>query len=137
MNKIYVGCSLTHATQEFRDQIEVLKARLGEKYEVLKFLGLGVGTGREQYEWDTNCVRSANFFVAEVSYPSTGLGIELGVAAENDVPVMMLAHKDARVATMLQGIPNLVKDVVRYETILDLIPEIEQTIDTYARKTEV
>jgi hypothetical protein len=43
MKKIYVGCSLTHATQEYRDGIEEFKKRLGEKYEVLKFLGLGVG----------------------------------------------------------------------------------------------
>jgi nucleoside 2-deoxyribosyltransferase len=126
MKKIYVGCSLTHATQEYRDGIEEFKKKLGEKYEVLKFLGLGVGTGREQFDWDTNCVKSSDLVVADVSYPSTGLGIELGVAFENKIPVLLLASNNAKIASMLQGHPTAVREMVRYERIEDMVGLVDE-----------
>lgn len=38
--RIYVGCSLTHATPEFRQNIADFKDSLRKKYDVLDFLGV-------------------------------------------------------------------------------------------------
>lgn len=45
------------------------------------------------YLWDTKMVQDADVMVAECSFPSIGLGIELQVAAEKEIPVI-LAFKD-------------------------------------------
>jgi hypothetical protein len=36
--KIYIGCSLTHAPDSYKKEIEELKSILREKYEILDFL---------------------------------------------------------------------------------------------------
>jgi nucleoside 2-deoxyribosyltransferase len=128
MPKIYVGCSLTHATQEFRDSIEYLKTHIGEKYHLLSFLGFGAGTAKEIFDYDVDCVNKADFMVADCTYPSTGLGMELGIAYTRKIPVLLIARTDANVALMVQGLPNRYKDIVRYENILDIVGEIDEMI---------
>lgn len=128
MKKIYVGCSLTHATQEYRDSIEKFKETLRAKYEVMQFMGLVKGTGRERFDWDVQCVKSADFFIADVSLPSTGLGIELGVAYEMKKPVLLIANKDAKVALMVEGHPGAVREIVRYETLDDVLPVVYEVL---------
>lgn len=106
--KLYVGCSLLHASEEFRQDIEALKKDLEKDYKVLQFLGLGGGTAEEIYRHDIDCVKSADIFVAECTYPSTGLGIELGTAIADKKPIIALAKEGAKVSGMVLGIdlPN-------------------------------
>jgi nucleoside 2-deoxyribosyltransferase len=125
MKKIYVACSLTHATQEFRDSIEVLKEHIGKKYELLSFLGLAAGTAKEVFDYDITCVKNADFIVADCTYPSIGMGIELGYAYSLNIPVLLIAKIEAKVALMALGLPNKVTDLVRYEHILDVLPEVD------------
>jgi nucleoside 2-deoxyribosyltransferase len=54
-------------------------------------------------EWLTSC----DVVVAEVTTPSLGVGYEIGVAVEHDIPVLCLFHPDAggRLSAMLSGNP--------------------------------
>src|SRR5436305_766185 len=106
MKKIYVGCSLTHSPDEFRDAIDLLKKKLAEKYEVLEFLGLIKGTAQEVFDWDTKCVRGCDLFLADCTYPALGLGYEIGVALENNKPTIAIAGKEAKVTRLLLGVTN-------------------------------
>ncbi len=112
--KIYVGCALTHATDEYRKGIAVFKDKLREKnIMVLDFLWAKLKdprdvTPREVYEWDIQgCVKDCDLFVAFVDIPSTGLGYELGTAIEKyGKPVLILAHKDSVVTRLVEGITH-------------------------------
>lgn len=42
------------------------------------------------YDWDRRMVEEADLLVAEASFPSTGLGIELQIAETSKIPVVML-----------------------------------------------
>ena len=42
------------------------------------------------YAWDARMVQEADVVVAECSFPSIGLGIELQIAAENKTPIVIL-----------------------------------------------
>jgi hypothetical protein len=57
---------------------------------------------------DTAGVRSADAVVAEVSYPSTGSGIELGIACELNTPILLVARSGSRVSPFVRGMPNAI-----------------------------
>ncbi len=91
------------------------------------------------YLWDREMVEWADVVVAEASYPSTGLGIELQIAENNNTPIVMcfnesLKHQAAPVeyespdesrhslqigegyvSLMALGLPSVLK-VVRYSS---------------------
>ena len=104
--KIYIGCSLTHAPDDFKKAVEDLKNSLRPEYEVFDFLGLEKGSEQDVYNWDIkNCVAKCDLFVAICDHASLGLGYELGSAIEAfDKPVLALAHKDAYIARLVLGI---------------------------------
>src|SRR3989344_928411 len=102
--KIYVGCSLTHAPDEFKTAIELLKKHLSQKYEILEFVGLVKGTAKDVFEWDTKCVKECDMFLADCTHPGIGLGYELGVAVEKNKPILAVAHKDAKVSRVILGV---------------------------------
>jgi nucleoside 2-deoxyribosyltransferase len=126
--KIYVGCSLTQATEEFRNAIETMKNQLREKYEILDFIGLMNGTEKDVFEWDTKCVKTCDLFVADCTYPATGLGYELGVAIETNKPILSVAHKDAKISRILLGVTNPNYTFKRYDDVLDIVGFIEEKV---------
>ncbi len=102
--KVYVGCSLTHASAEFKQDIEILKKKLGEICEMLCFFGSGTGASSyEIYNWDIHgCVHGCDLMVAVCDLPSTGLGWEMGTQVEKlKKPLLAVAHKDALVSDMI------------------------------------
>jgi hypothetical protein len=64
--KLYVGCSLSHASTVFKESVEDFKQNLrDEGYEVLDFVGLVVGTPEDVYNWDIQyCVKQCDAFIA-------------------------------------------------------------------------
>lgn len=127
--KLYVGCALTDAPQDFKDGVEAAKEELGADWQVLKFLGLVGGTSADVYRQDIGNVDTCDAFLAITDYPSTGLGMEIGRAAETGTPTLLVAHADARVTRMVLGAAELVPafQFERYEDIGDLPGIVEET----------
>jgi len=65
----------------------------------------------------------ANLVIAEVSKPSTGLGIELGWADIYNVPVVCAYRKGSKIAGSLKIIS---KNFIEYSNSKELIYEIEK-----------
>ena len=120
--KIYIGCSLTHATPEFRQSVEDLKDSLRGDYEIFDFLGLTDGTVQDVYNRDIHeCVANCDLFVAICDHPSLGLGYELATAVEKlDKPVLAVAHTDAHITRLVLGITSPKYSFERYEDISDI-----------------
>ncbi|MFZ2886343.1 MAG: hypothetical protein WA021_00815 [Minisyncoccia bacterium] len=119
MQKLYVGCALTHAPEEFKNAVEALKKTLGAEFEVLDFLGLSKGTPQDVFEWDIDhCVASCDLFLAICDLPSLGLGYEVATALEkHNTPVLAVAHKDALVARVITGNTRPKFRFQRYESV--------------------
>jgi hypothetical protein len=107
--KIYVGCSLTQAPEEFKAFILEFKSRLREEgNEVMEFLGLVKGTPADVYEQDImKCVSACDILIAVADYPAIGLGYEMAVAIEKlKIPALALARRGASVTRLINGIPH-------------------------------
>lgn len=122
--KLYVGCALTDAPQAFKDDVEATKDGLGADWRVLKFLGLVSGTTADVYRRDLGNVDECDAFLAITDYPSTGLGMEIGRAAETGTPTLLVARASARVTRMVLGASALVPGFKfeRYENMRADLP---------------
>jgi hypothetical protein len=123
--KLYVGCALTDAPEEFKDQAEQFKQALRtEGYEVFDFVGLVNGTALDVYNWDIkHCVKNCNALIAICDFPSIGLGYEMNEAVNLKKPVLAVAHHDSKVTRLVHGAaevePNLRFE--NYQKLTDLV----------------
>jgi hypothetical protein len=120
-NKLYVGCSLTGASQEFRDRVEEFKLALrAEGYEIFDFVGLIAGTPKDVYDWDIgHCVKDCDALIGICDFPSIGLGYELNEAIRSKKPVLGIAQKDSLVTRLIIGAAEAEPNF-RFERYLDL-----------------
>lgn len=111
MIKLYVGCGLTHAPEDFQQQVQELKDKLKNlpKVLVLEFLGTVSGTARDVYVHDIiECVGECDLMIAICDFPSIGLGWEMATQVARGEPLMAFAHRDSKVTRLIldPGLPN-------------------------------
>jgi hypothetical protein len=133
--RLYVGCSLTHASEEFKQRIDNLKDALRKDFEVLNFLGLVEGTPQDVYQWDIhNCVASCDLFLAVCDFPSLGLGYEMGTAVEKlSKPTLAVAQEESKVGRFFLGIQQPHYSFMRYKNIEDIPALIKEFSKRYTK----
>jgi hypothetical protein len=107
--KIYIGCALTHVPRSvfagYASFIHELAAALREKRDHLvkyAFIDSDPQLAKKPfkeraslcYAWDREMVEEADLIIAEASYPSLGLGIELQIAEQRGKPIV-IAFQDS------------------------------------------
>jgi hypothetical protein len=68
-----------------------------------------------------NIIVNSDIFIADVSYPSTGLGIELGWANQAGVMIVCLAQMNAKLSSSLQIISS---EFIRYVDEIDMMQKL-------------
>lgn len=128
--KLYVGCSLTHAPEQFKQDVQTFKDTLRDQgHELFDFVGLVDGSPEDVYQWDIgHCVRDCDAFVAICDYPSTGLGWELCEATRLNKPVLALAHEQSQVTRLVLGAAAIEPNVTfeYYANLLDTVPQVNE-----------
>lgn len=79
------------------------------------------------YNRTVKTISNCDWFIAEVSSPSHGVGMELQLAAEKNIPVIALAKQGAKLSSMVLGLPNL-HSVIRYSNTADLLKKLEKKL---------
>lgn len=67
--------------------------------------------------------RKCDLVVAEVSYPSTGQGIELGWANAAEIPIVCIFKAGSKLSSSLKTVS---RDFIEYESASDLIQKLDQ-----------
>lgn len=133
--KVYVGCALTHATEEYRQSIGSFKEMLREKgFEVMDFLWAKLpdprapGIEKEVYRYDiVDCVGGCDFMVAVCDEPSIGLGYELGTAVEKHrKPVLALMQEGGELTRLVRGITHDKFSYKQYKNFVDAVSLVEE-----------
>lgn len=125
--KLYVGCGLTNAPEEFKESVETMKIQLKERYDVFDFVGLVAGTSEDVYKWDIeHCVADCDMFIGVCDYPSIGLGWELNEAVSLGKPTLGVAHQDSLVTRLLLGAAGLKPnfEFTRYHNLVEDVPKM-------------
>lgn len=76
--------------------------------------------------WTKEILKECNLMVAEVSYPATGLGIELGYADMYNVPILCIYKTGFKISKSLESITDRFG---QYENQKDIIKILEKNIN--------
>lgn len=82
---------------------------------------------------DRNFYNEIDLFIAEVSMPATGLGIELGWAYDNNVPIVCIFKKGKKISGSLNSVTN---NFYEYENTEELKNVIELIIENEKNKND-
>jgi hypothetical protein len=169
--RIYIACALTHVPRGalFEEHISFIHGLA----ENLKSAGHEVTyalvnsdpqlaskpfeeRARLCYLWDRSMVEQAEVIIGEASFPSTGLGIEMQLAENKGIPIILcfrdfgsnkvehvsyenpdhsrhtLQVGDGFVTLMALGVPSIFK-VVRYSDRRDGIAKVIGALDLFAQ----
>jgi len=87
-------------------------------------------TPREFWDRTYETIKSCDLFIAECSSPSHGVGMELQMGQENNIPVIVLVKEESekfKGSKMVLGLPNL-KTVIYYKDLPDLFLKLEKEL---------
>ncbi len=87
-------------------------------------------TPREFYDRSYEVVTKCDLFIAEVSSPSMGVGMEFQMAKEYNIPCIALCKKDVEPSIMITGI-SCTKKVIFYKDFEDLSKQLEEAIKEF------
>lgn len=76
--------------------------------------------GKNTYDIMSKC----NLLLAEVSYASTGLGIELGRAESFDLPIIAIHREDRKPSSSIKFVTNRIHSYQSPREMIDLIQKI-------------
>lgn len=129
MKKLYVGCSLAHASGIFKREVKDLKGKLRGSYEVLEFMDpKTVQTSIQVFENDTRQIIKCDVFLAICDLPSLGLGYEMAYANSINKPVIAVAHEDSNVSRMILGVTADKFKLVRYKRLDEVVSFMEKML---------
>lgn len=122
--KIYV----THSSNfDYQNELyqPLRKSKLNNMYEIT----LPHEHTTDQFS-SKDYMKNCNLILAEVSYPSTGQGIELGWANSHNVPILCLYRKGTTPSDSLKVIANT---FIEYESSEDMVQKLTEFLSTFFR----
>jgi hypothetical protein len=168
--KIYIACALTHVPRAIFDEhvafIHGLAGKLKSAGHAVMYALVNSDPqlaskpfeerARLCYLWDRNMVEQAELVIAEASFPSTGLGIEMQIAESKGTPIIVcfrdfgtnkvdsVAYEnpdhsrhnlnvgDGFITLMALGVPTVFK-VIRYSDKQDGLAKVTSALDLLAQ----
>lgn len=116
----YVSGALTggdeiETLKKFYEQVAEVCVREGIEAYVPHLISDPIGnpnmTPEEVYDLDRKQVTDSNLLIAYVGYPSLGVGLEIEIAREKNIPVVLLMEKERRISRMARGNPAVVAEI--------------------------
>ena len=162
--KVYIACSLTHVPRKSFEEYAASIHRIANLVKGCSFKYALTNSDPQLesipenekakycYLWDRKMVEEADLIIAEASFASIGLGIELQIAEMKNIPIILI-HRQIEslkvepikyenpdhnmhslqigkgyVSLMALGLPNILK-LIPYQNIEECIKEIQIEID--------
>ena len=123
--KIYIGHART-ANSSFKQELyePIKKSAVNGLHEV-------VLPGDRDLNFDSKeFLKSCDLMFADVSVPSTGLGMEIGWAVLYGIPIYCIYRKGSKISNSLKFVTS---NFFEYSTKEDLVNYIEQIINSFKK----
>lgn len=114
--KAYITCPVCITRQRLL-LLPELKDLL-KKYDIETYIYDISGKPEDVYNHDFNALEKCDLLVAEVSEPSHGVGILIGLSLQFDMKRILLIKEGRSLSKILYGMPGT--DIIEYEMVDDL-----------------
>lgn len=130
--KAYITCPCSHS-QKRLDLLPVIESIVKEK-GIDSFVFKIGGEPSEIFERDYSEIASRDIIIAEVSEPSFGVGIEIGMSYCLHLERILLHEKGTKLTKLAQGMPKT--NIIEYENVDDLKNKLSSALDMYKAKKQ-
>ena len=83
---------------------------------------------KKLFRRDTDCLSKSSLIVGEFTFPSHGVGFETGFAFMNDIPVIALVEKKAKLSRMVRGNPKI--KIIKYSSENQALKKLRNLLRT-------
>lgn len=128
MKKAYLAISYSKRKQFNEEVNELQKLFTKNKIELLVFVDQYNFKPNQEKEMMTTAfeeIEASDFLIAELTYKSIGVGIEIGYARAKGIPVVYLYRIHSEYSTTASGSADF---VVEYDNKFDLIKLMERVL---------
>ena len=87
-------------------------------------------TPKEFYDRTWETIKDCDLFIAEMSTPSTGVGMELQMGRQNNIRTIGICKDGLNASQMAKGLPTLEK-VIYYKDLEDLSIQLENFLKVF------
>lgn len=124
--KAYITCPICITNTRLPLLAEVENIAKKEKIEVF-FFDIS-GSPEEVFEKDFFRLQSSQLLIAEVSEPSHGVGILIGLSFFLDLKRILLIEKGRKLSKIASGIPDT--QLIEYDDTIDLKKKLTEALRT-------
>ena len=123
--KAYITCPLANSKDKLHLLPVVEAAAKAEGLDTFVFI-IGGAPPVEIFERDYNQIKSSDLIIAEVSEPSHGVGIEIGLSYALGLKRILLVEEGRRLSSLLQGMPDTI--IIEYKDVEELIDKLRTVV---------
>ena len=122
--KAYITCPVSH-TEDRLGLLPEIKL-IVKKNGIEPFVFEIGGNPEDIFTRDHDQIKSSNLIIAEVSEPSHGVGIEIGMSFCLGIKRILLLEKGKSVTKLAQGMPETT--IIEYENLDDLKEKLDSAL---------
>ena len=78
----------------------------------------------DNYKHERYFYKSIDLVIAEVSYPSTGLGIELGFLYDDNKPIYCIHQSDKKISSSISVVASNINVYSNLDEMIEIVKEI-------------
>lgn len=132
MKKAYIAVSYQHR-HDLENVLDTISKCIQEyAYQPIIFLRdyqFEISDNRLMMQKALDQIKQCDLFIAEVTHKAIGIGIEAGYAHANQIPIVYLRAKQAKLSTTLAGISE-------YDIVYDDGENLRHQLERYFRHVE-
>lgn len=125
--KVYVALPMIHM-KDFSFNKKFIKLLEDLGFEVLSkwVIKFEEENPREVFERDISTIEKCDILIADVTFPSHGVGMEIMYAFIKGKRIIVTARKGSKISYMILGMPGV--RVIYYNTLSDLEKELKDLL---------
>jgi nucleoside 2-deoxyribosyltransferase len=123
--KAYITCPVSHSKERLKllPEIKVVAEEKG----IDSFVFEVGGNPKDIFDRDYKQLQSCDLVIADVSEPSHGVGVEIGISYCLNAKRILLFEKDKYVTKLAQGMPGT--KLIEYIDIEDMKDKLSRALD--------
>jgi hypothetical protein len=87
---------------------EIIKKKFPNAYTPIE-TSLFKGNDKERYKLAIKKIKEADLIICEASLPSTGMGMELNEAINQNKKIIVIAKENSKISGLIKGCPKIKK----------------------------
>ena len=123
---VYLTCPVTKSKNKIKLMDKI--SNILKEYGYTPFKPDTSLSAKKLFKRDVDCLSKSSLIVGEFTFPSHGVGFETGFAFMNDIPIIALVEKKAKLSRIIKGNPKI--KIIKYSSENQALEKLRNFLHT-------